>query len=163
MFDDGASLYWPIHNRVDQGLALWSALGRRESKDMAEVGRLWLAAAEAGHTHAQHNVGCLFAQGNGVQQSDSTALKWFEKAVEQGEMHAMYDLARMYILGRGVEQSDEKAARWCEFVSLNLIVFPTVSLLALSLPHLHTLLIIFSCGPNHRPRSSTARPCQRTI
>ena len=114
-FDDASSLYWPIHNRVDKGLALWSALGRRERRDMDEVARLWLSAAEAGLMHGQHNIGCLYAQGNGVPQSDETAVSWFRKAADQGEMHAMYDLARMFVLGRGVPQSDEEAAKWyCE-------------------------------------------------
>jgi hypothetical protein len=101
---------------VDKGLALWSALGRRERRDMDEVARLWLCAAEAGFMHGQHNIGCLYAQGNGVEQSDTTAVAWFSKAADQGEMHAMYDLARMHVLGRGVDQSDEEAAKWCKLL-----------------------------------------------
>ncbi|KAF9334261.1 hypothetical protein BGZ91_010922, partial [Linnemannia elongata] len=50
-------------------------------------------------------LGLMYAQGNGVEQSDIEAVKWFTKAAEQGEAVAQSNLGSMYKQGRGVEQS----------------------------------------------------------
>ena len=41
-------------------------------------------AAEQGHPFAQTNLGVCYRNGWGVQQSDSQAVHWYEKAAEQG-------------------------------------------------------------------------------
>ncbi|WP_054600519.1 tetratricopeptide repeat protein [Neisseria sp. 74A18] len=70
--------------------------------------------AEQGDVEAQFNLGGLYHQGLGVEQSDSKAAEWYGKAAEQGHVKAQFNLGVCYDQGLGVEQSDSKAAEWYE-------------------------------------------------
>ena len=56
--------------------------------------------------------GMAYLKGNGVEQSDAEAVKWYRLAADQGHAYAQYSLGRMYENGKGVEQSYEEAAKW---------------------------------------------------
>ncbi|KAG0260675.1 hypothetical protein DFQ27_003423 [Actinomortierella ambigua] len=74
---------------------------------------MWFTvAAEQGCANAQYDLGSMYLQGHGVEQSDVEAAKWFNKAAEQGDINAQSSLGLMYEYGRGVEQSDIEAANW---------------------------------------------------
>ncbi len=71
-----------------------------------------LKDARAGDASAQYFLGRCFGFGNGVEQSDEEAAKWWRKAAEQGHAGAQYFLGRCYEFGKGVEQSNEEANKW---------------------------------------------------
>jgi TPR repeat protein len=48
----------------------------------------------------------MYAQGHGVPQDYTEALKWFHLAANQGNANAQYMLGYLYEYGRGVPQSN---------------------------------------------------------
>ena len=68
--------------------------------------------AEQGDAEAQWELGCMYAEGEGVSQDYEKAAKWFRKAAEQGYAVSQYELGRMYAKGQGVEKNDKEAAKW---------------------------------------------------
>lgn len=68
--------------------------------------------AEQGDAAAQHNLGALYAAGQGVVRDELQAAQWFRKAAEQGHAQAEYQLARLYAAGRGVPQDEQQSAQW---------------------------------------------------
>ena len=69
-------------------------------------------AAEQEDAHAQTELGTMYKNSTGVEQSDEKALKPYQKTAEQGDADAQYHLGFMYQYGRGVERSYEKAREW---------------------------------------------------
>jgi hypothetical protein len=61
---------------------------------------------------AQHNLGFMYHQGNGVQQDFNQAAAWYRKAAEQGLAEAQFCLGTMYRRGEGVQQDYKQAAAW---------------------------------------------------
>ncbi len=61
---------------------------------------------------AQHNLGYMYQHGEGVEENDVDAVKWYRKAAEQGLAVAQYNLGYMYDNGEGVEESDTEAVKW---------------------------------------------------
>jgi TPR repeat protein len=80
--------------------------------DFAKAMELWLPLAESGNPAAQLQVGNLYAEGKGVEQSDTTAAAWFERAAQRGNMQAQYNLGVSYAEGLGVKKDDALAAKW---------------------------------------------------
>lgn len=78
-------------------------------KQWAEKNR---ALAQTGDFLAQKNLGLMYDNGWGVEQSDEKAAEWNRKAADQGDAVAQYNLGTMYKNGLGVEQSYKKAAKW---------------------------------------------------
>ena len=75
------------------------------------------AAAEKGDAEqrvakARFNLGCLYADGQGVVQDYAEAAKWFRMAAEQGIAEAQYNLGVMYANGEGVPRDYQEAAKW---------------------------------------------------
>jgi len=68
--------------------------------------------AEAGDAEAQVQLGRAYEEGNGVLQSDESAVRWYRKSAEQGNANAENSLGVMYALGRGVPRDKEEALRW---------------------------------------------------
>ncbi len=54
----------------------------------------------------------MFKQGRGVEQSNESAFKWYEKAAYQGMVAAQRNVGLMYYEGRGVKLSPALAAHW---------------------------------------------------
>jgi hypothetical protein len=70
-------------------------------------------AAEYGnHARAQHNLGCCYANGDGVHKDVGKAVEWCRKAAEQGHAGAQYNLGQCYCNGRGVCQDLGQAVEW---------------------------------------------------
>ena len=113
MFADGASIYFPMRDRLEQFGGSWGHLSTTETKKVKELLQFWLGSAQQGHTKALFNLGVMHENGYGVQQSYEKALDCYEKAAEQGDAIAQYNLGYLYRNGHGVEQSYEKAVeRW---------------------------------------------------
>lgn len=68
--------------------------------------------ARDGNATAQKNLGVIHYYGKGVEQDDTKAFEWFEKAAQQGDANAQCDLGTMYYNGDGVQQDDNKAFEW---------------------------------------------------
>ena len=68
--------------------------------------------AAQGHADAQALVGHMYAEGRGVPQDDTEAVRWYRQAAEQGNAHAQYYLGIMYAGGRGVPQDYVQAHKW---------------------------------------------------
>ena len=70
--------------------------------DYQKAFRLWKPVAEQGHYGAQHNIGLMYAVGNGVPQDDAKAVHWYTKAAKQGHGNAQNNLGFKYAKGEGV-------------------------------------------------------------
>ena len=80
--------------------------------DYAEAARLWRPLAEQGDASAQHNLGWMYENGEGVPQDYAEAVKWWRLAAEQGNAHGQNNLGWMYADGRGVLQDFVLAHTW---------------------------------------------------
>lgn len=72
----------------------------------------WRKAAEQGHVEAQTRLGNMYANGSGVSQNYTEAVKWYRKAAEQGAAEAQRELGFMYSCGKGVAEDDAVAVKW---------------------------------------------------
>lgn len=68
--------------------------------------------AEQGDVRAQFQLGLKYSNGEGIQQSEEEAVKWYLKAAEQEHAAAQNNLGVAYEKGRGVQQNDEEAFKW---------------------------------------------------
>lgn len=89
----------PSHTRADAeaghagaqfGLALLLSCG---VGDYAQAAGWYGRAAEQNHRLAQFNLGQMFAQGQGVEQNDATAVMWIRRAAHGGDAAAQFFLA----------------------------------------------------------------------
>jgi len=74
--------------------------------------QLWRPLAENGDKFAQLTLGFLYHDGKGLEQDDTKATAWFQRAADQGLAPAQFNLGNAYRFGRGVAQSDEQAVYW---------------------------------------------------
>jgi TPR repeat protein len=81
----------------------WLALGRGSELRSLQV------AAEKGDTHAQVQLGKIYADGRVVPRNRLLALKWFVKASETGDAEAQFRVAEIFEIGLGVK-SDYRAS-----------------------------------------------------
>jgi TPR repeat protein/serine/threonine protein kinase len=68
-------------------------------------------AAEGGNPSAQGRVGLLYLNGAGVQQSDTEAKKWFDRAIENSDPTGHSGLGWMTLFGRGVSKNEREGVR----------------------------------------------------
>ena len=62
------------------------------AKDRAEAAKWIRKAAEQGHAKAQHMLGYMYKNGEGVAMDRAEAVKWYRKAAEQGDERAQRKL-----------------------------------------------------------------------
>ena len=55
-----------------------------------------IKAAEQGDAIGQYNLGAMYDYGDGVEQSDEAAEKWYTLAADQGNTDAQYSLGVMW-------------------------------------------------------------------
>lgn len=70
------------------------------------------AQAEQGDAAAQFDLGNRYLKGNGVEQDNFEALRWFKLAADAGNVNAQYNIAVMYLNGIGVIQDGPEAVQW---------------------------------------------------
>ena len=58
--------------------------------------RLYLAAAKAGDTSCQINLGNLYDQGSGVRRNRSAAMYWYKRAYRRGKASAAHNIGVMW-------------------------------------------------------------------
>ena len=59
------------------------------AKDEVEAVKWYRKAAEQNYAEAQYNLGCCYANGQGVAKDEVEAVKWFRKAAEGGEVKTL--------------------------------------------------------------------------
>jgi TPR repeat protein len=102
-------------------LSLWSnefdqAVKDYNSGSYIKALNSFYALAKQGDATAQFNVGMIYANGKGVKNDLSEAMRWYEKAAKQESGAAQYNLAQIYYLkGKEAEpHAYEKAKYWYE-------------------------------------------------
>lgn len=90
----------------DVGLAAY------QRGDYATMLEEWKPLADQGDALTQFNLGVLYANGRGVAQDFTEAVRLFSAAAEQGSAFAQYNLGLMYGNGQGVLQDYVKAHQW---------------------------------------------------
>ena len=77
-----------------------------QSSDFATALREWTPLAKQGYADAQHNLGVMYHQGQGVPQDDKTAVKWYKLAAEQGDAGAQTSLKIMKsrLVSKGIDE-----------------------------------------------------------
>jgi len=90
----------------DKGMSAYDA------GDYATALKEWTVLAERGVAEAQHNLGRMYNNGQGVTQDYKKAVKWYRKSVEQGFAMAQSNLGMMYSKGHGVVQDNKEAVKW---------------------------------------------------
>jgi hypothetical protein len=90
----------------EKGLAAY------ERRDYAAAFTEWKESAEQGDPRSQYELGLMYENGEGVQQNDLEALRWYRQSAEQGLMAAQNSLGVMYSEGRGAPKDDLEAVKW---------------------------------------------------
>ena len=83
-----------------------------ESGDYATALREWKPLAKQGNASAQHNLGVMYENGEGVPKNYKTAVKWYRGAAKQGYASAQTNLGVMYKEGLGEPQNYKTAVKW---------------------------------------------------
>ena len=73
---------------------------------------LYQPLADHGDARAQHNLGVMYANGQGVPQDQAAAVSWWRRAADQGFAQAQGALAVMYERGEGVRRDLVQAHKW---------------------------------------------------
>ena len=68
--------------------------------------------AERGEAHAQHSLGFMYVNGQGVAQDFEQAVAWYRLAAGAGLERAQYNLGLLYQKGQGVARDDGQAVHW---------------------------------------------------
>ncbi|WP_426611028.1 caspase family protein [Bradyrhizobium sp. McL0616] len=80
-------------------------------KDYSEALRLYEKAAAAGYPTAMHNIGVLYATGEGVKKDNAEAARWYKKASDAGDPLGMLELGWLYAFGEGNARNCPEAIR----------------------------------------------------
>ena len=75
------------------------------------------AQAERGVAGAQHSLGFMYFNGQGVAPSYELAVVWYRQAALQGMPQAQYNLGVMFQKGQGVAQDFQEAAAWYQLAA----------------------------------------------
>ena len=107
--DTGEAVRW-FRLAADQGHPdAVAALRRTEPTHTLPSSR---EADEPADAEAQYSVGQRYDYGDGVEEDDAEAVRWYRLAAEQGHAEAQHSLGILYALGQGVEEDDAEAVRW---------------------------------------------------
>jgi TPR repeat protein len=71
----------------------------------AEALAIFSLLAEGGDRFAQFEIGCMHAEGQGVEQNYGEAAIWLRRAADQKHAFAQYALGSLYLEGLGVEKN----------------------------------------------------------
>ena len=82
--------------------------------DYAEAYWLWRPLADAGMARAQHQIGWLYANGNGLRVNLEAAIQWWTRAARSGHADAAFAIGMAYLNGEPGELAQDfaKASEW---------------------------------------------------
>ena len=90
-------------------IALRERMARMEGEMDLLLHRL---AAKHGNANAQFNLGSMYADGRGVPEDETEAVRWYRLATEQGHASAQFKFGNMYVGGAGVPEDIVEAYAW---------------------------------------------------
>lgn len=82
-----------------------------EEAEKEEYINIYQQAIE-GIVEAQHKLGEMYLEGEGIEKDQSKAFKWFKLAAEQGNDDAQMMVGVLYLLDEEIEQDYSKAFKW---------------------------------------------------
>jgi TPR repeat protein len=85
-----------------------AALAQVHPKSLASI----QAAAEAGDSESQFQLGYKYATGDGVEKDPQVAVRWYMAAAERGHQVAAHNLGCCYATGLGVAENPQEAFKW---------------------------------------------------
>jgi TPR repeat protein len=88
------------------------SMGWSRPEDYPQAVAWFRKSAEQGDAHAQSELGCWYARGDGAPQDYVQAAVWYRKAAEQGNAEAQVMLGLLYSDGHGVPQDHAQTALW---------------------------------------------------
>ncbi len=88
-----------------------------EKPDPATAVMLLERAAVVGYPASQYNLGCMYAEGDGIPQDNLRAFLWFAEAAKRGHAAAMRKISICYAKGTGCTQDHEKAFLWLNYAA----------------------------------------------
>ena len=68
--------------------------------------------ADAGNAYAQHNLGLMYNNGDGVPKDYAEAIKWYRKAAEHGIAQSQHNIGLFYLQGEGVPKDYAETVKW---------------------------------------------------
>lgn len=109
MYENGKG----VGRNIDEALTWYGMAAENENKEAQKrLDQLCLVAAQRGDAKAQYKLGEKYYSGDGIEEDDGLAAKWYRKAAEQGNAAAQYRLGYMYQGGLGVAQNYAEAVMW---------------------------------------------------
>jgi uncharacterized protein len=103
---DGASV-----EAVRRGSEAW------QQGDYRAAFNALMPAAVRGNPSAQHRLGVMYVQGDGVRQDLAEATRWFRRAADQGQGESQFSMGLRYLEGKAVVQDFAEAARWLKLAA----------------------------------------------
>jgi len=95
-----------------------------EGSGQGDAAAIYRSAVQ-GSADAQARLGALYANGEGVEQSDTQAIQWLMRAAEQGHAKAQLMLADFWAIGRSVPRHEPIAYKWASLAKANATDGPT--------------------------------------
>ncbi len=108
-------LLWPPPALADTDRALIAY----EQGDITTAVRELEKIAKQGDPVAQHHLGFIYFNGEGLGQNDKKAFYWFNQSARRGYAPSQDVLAYMYNHGRGVEPDKIRAYVWYSLAASN--------------------------------------------
>ena len=116
-FDADCAKIW-LQSAAAQGrvsaisVLAWLYVREGSAQSLAEAGKLYQTAAEAGDFAAQNNLGEFFETGRGLAKDPQQAFNWYRKSAEGGFAPGQFNLARLYAFGLGTTRDTAAARDW---------------------------------------------------
>jgi uncharacterized protein len=114
--DTDRGRYWLIkaagHGKPEAEHRLGLLAAGETPPDWPEAADWFSKAAAQDYADSQYNLGVLYAEGKGVEQSKIKAGEWFAKAAMKGHRDAALDYGIMVFRGDGVKKDEKVGAEW---------------------------------------------------
>jgi TPR repeat protein len=82
------------------------------SGDFSTTLALLKKPAQLGNARPQHNLGVLYARGEGVAQNYAEAAMWYQRSAKQGYVPAQVKIGMIYAEARGLPRDLANAYKW---------------------------------------------------
>ena len=94
------------------GVSIEAGAASYYNKDYVSAFKQWALLARNDEPRAQHNIGVLYFNGEGVKGDKRKARLWFERAAKLGNAPSAHNLGWIYEYGLGVKKNLERARAW---------------------------------------------------
>ena len=95
------------------------AFNAYSSGDYATALQRFAPLAQGGDVRAQHMMGRMYSEGEGIQKDDAEGVRWYQFAADRGDTVSQLSLGTMYVNGRGVPRNFVEAYKWFSIVALS--------------------------------------------